>query len=347
MIHWSSSRPAAIWATCGALLLAGWVAFLRLPFATRPTVELPRLTVSMSWPGASAELVEAHLGSPIEAAVQSVRGVQRVESESGEGYARLDVELEPTANVQLARLGVLERLELLRAEFPPGAADLAVSNYVPEGLDEEPLLSYSVYGPYTAGTMQELVDRQVSPRLAAVEGVAGIDAMGGALVGVAVAYQPERLRQLGVSPADLLAALNGARVVQALGVQLTGASERRVVLRDTPASLASLAALPIRGPGGRVYRLEELATLRREEDNQGRLYRVNGEPGVLLRIARLPGADAIRTAANIRATLAGIEPRLAIPILSQAVQSMTIPRVSGLVVRKLEVILQSRSFAAL
>ncbi len=310
MIHWSSSRPAAIWATCGALLLAGWVAFLRLPFATRPTVELPRLTVSMSWPGASAELVEAHLGSPIEAAVQSVRGVQRVESESGEGYARLDVELEPTANVQLARLGVLERLELLRAEFPPGAADLAVSNYVPEGLDEEPLLSYSVYGPYTAGTMQELVDRQVSPRLAAVEGVAGIDAMGGALVGVAVAYQPERLRQLGVSPADLLAALNGARVVQALGVQLTGASERRVVLRDTPASLASLAALPIRGPGGRVYRLEELATLRREEDNQGRLYRVNGEPGVLLRIARLPGADAIRTAASIRATLAGIAPRL-------------------------------------
>lgn len=310
MIHWAASRPAVIWATCGALLLAGWVAFTRLPFATRPTVELPRLTVSMEWPGASAELVEAHLGSPIEAAVQSVRGVQRVESESGEGYARLDVELEPTANVQLARLGVLERLELLRAEFPPGAADLAVSNYVPEGLDEEPLLSYSVYGPYTAGTMQELVDRQVSPRLAAVEGVAGVDAMGGALVGVAVAYQPERLRQLGVSPADLLAALNGARVVQALGVQLAGASERRVVLRDTPAGLASLAALPIRGPGGRLYRLEELATLRREEDNQGRLYRVNGEPGVLLRIARLPGADAIRTAARVRATLAELGSRL-------------------------------------
>ena len=310
MIHWSASRPAVVWATCGALVLAGWVAFLRLPFATRPTVELPRLTVSMDWPGASAELVEAHLGSPIEAAVQSVRGVKRIESESGEGYARLDVELEPTANVQLARLGILERLELLRPEFPPGATDLAVSNYVPEGLDEEPLLSYSVYGPYTAGTMQELVDRQVSPRLAAVEGVAGVDAMGGALVGVAVAYQPERLRQLGVAPADLLAALNGARVVQALGVQLTGASERRVVLRDTPDGLASLAALPVRGPAGRVYRLEELATLRREEDNQGQLYRVNGEPGVLLRIARLPGADAIRTAANLRATLAGIAPRL-------------------------------------
>ncbi len=310
MIAWSAARPSVIWATAGALLLAGWISFARLPFATRPTVELPRLTVSMSWPGAAAELVETYLGSPIEAAVQSVRGVKKIESESGEGYTRLDVELEPTANVQLARLGVLERLELLRSEFPPGASGLEVSNYVPEGLDEEPLISYTVYGPYTAGTLQDLVDRLVEPRLAAVEGVSGVSAMGGALVGVAVAYQPERLRQLGVSPTALLTAMNGARVVEALGVQLTGDTERRVVLRETPTSLEDLAALPVPGPGGRVYRLDELATIRREEDNQGRLYRVNGESAVLLQVARLPGADAIRTARNIRATLNDLGGRL-------------------------------------
>ncbi len=310
MIRWASRRPSVVWATAGALLLAGWISFTRLPFATRPTVELPRLTVSMSWPGAAAELVETYLGSPIEAAVQSVRGVKKIESESGEGYTRLDVELEPTANVQLARLGILERLELLRAEFPPGAAGLEVSNYVPEGLDEEPLISYTVYGPYTAGTLQELVDRLVEPRLAAVEGVSGVSAMGGALVGVAVAYQPERLRQLGVSPTALLTAMNGARVVEALGVQLTGSTERRVALRETPTSLQDLAALPVPGPGGRVYRLDELATIRREEDNEGRLYRVNGESAVLLQVARLPGADAIRTARSIRATLADLGGRL-------------------------------------
>ena len=75
MISWASRRPSVVWATAGALLLAGWISFARLPFATRPTVELPRLTVSMSWPGAAAELVETYLGSPIESAVQSVRGV--------------------------------------------------------------------------------------------------------------------------------------------------------------------------------------------------------------------------------------------------------------------------------
>ena len=60
MIRWSAGRPAVVWATSLALLAAGGLAFARLPLATRPVVELPRLMVSASWPGASAELVESY-----------------------------------------------------------------------------------------------------------------------------------------------------------------------------------------------------------------------------------------------------------------------------------------------
>ncbi|HWA55813.1 MAG TPA: efflux RND transporter permease subunit, partial [Gemmatimonadales bacterium] len=310
MIAWAARRPAVIWATAVSLLLAGAIALQRLPLATKPYVELPRLTVSMSWPGASAELVETYLGSPIEAAIQPVRGIRKITTESGESYLSLDVELEPGTDVRLTRLAILERLELLRADFPAGSGDLQVSNYVPEGLDEEPLISATVYGPYTAGTLQDLVERQVKPRLNAVPGVAGVSAMGGAVVGIAVAYQPERLRQLGIEPRALSEALATARAVQSIGVERGGASERRVVLRDTPAALEQLGQLPVRGAGGRVHALAELATIRREEDNQDRFFRVNGEPAVMMRIARLPGADAIRTARAVRAVLDDLRPAL-------------------------------------
>jgi multidrug efflux pump subunit AcrB len=310
MICWAARRPAAVWAICGALVLAGGVALVRLPIATRPFLELSRLTVGMSWPGASAELVEMYLGSPLEAAIQSVRGVRRIGSESAEGYVELDIQLDPGTNVQLARLAILERLELLRPEFPPGASGIEVGNYVPEGLEEEPLQRYTVYGPYTPGALQELVDRQVKPRLSAVEGVAGVTVQGGALVGISVAYRPERLRQLGVAPAMLLEAVNRARAVEALGVEQVGATERRIVLRDVPHALEALGDLPVKGPGSRIHRLRDLATIRREEDNQDRFFRVNGEPAVLMRIARLPDADAIRTAARVRATLAELAGKL-------------------------------------
>lgn len=310
MIAWAARRPAVIWATAVSLLLAGAIALQRLPLATKPYVELPRLTVSMSWPGASAELVETYLGSPIEAAIQPVRGIRKITTESGESYLSLDVELEPGTDVRLTRLAILERLELLRADFPAGSGDLQVSNYVPEGLDEEPLISATVYGPYTAGTLQDLVERQIKPRLNAVPGVAGVSAMGGAVVGIAVAYQPERLRQLGIEPRALSEALATAREVQSIGVERGGASERRVVLRDTPAALEQLGQLPVRGAGGRVHALAELATIRREEDNQDRFFRVNGEPAVMMRIARLPGADAIRTARAVRGVLDDLRPAL-------------------------------------
>ncbi len=310
MIAWAAHRPAVVWASAIALLLAGGLALVRLPIATKPYVELPRLSVDMSWPGASAELVETYLGSPIESAIQSVRGIRKITSESGESYLQLDIELEPGTDVRLTRLGILERLELLRNDFPPGATGLRVSNYVPEGLDEEPLLGATVYGPYTAGTLQDLVERQVTPRLNAVPGVAGVSSMGGAVVGVSVAYQPERLRQLGIEPAALSEALARARVVEAIGVERGGATERQVVLRDTPEVLEQLGELPIRGPGGRVHRLADLATVRREEDNQDRFFRVNGEPAVMMRVARLPGADAIRTARDVRGVLDDLRPGL-------------------------------------
>jgi multidrug efflux pump subunit AcrB len=310
MIHWATRRPAVVLATAVAILLAGAVSFTRLALATRTSIELPRLVVAATWPGASAELVETYITSPIEAAIQGVRGVRRTSSQSRDETAQLTVELEPKADVQLARLGILERLELLRPEFPPGAAAPSVSNYVPENLEEQPLLLFTVSGPYTAGTLQKLANETVNPRLSAVSGVSGISVQGGTELGVSVSYDARLMRQLGVPPAALATTLSEARIVQALGTERLGSTQRRVVVRDQPQVLEALADLPVRGPAGRVFRLGELATVRPEEDARGRFYRINGNPAIAMSVSRLPGADAIKTVAAVRAALRELEPGL-------------------------------------
>ena len=151
MIKWAVSRPAVIWAVAVAICLGGAVSFTRLALATRTTVELPRLQVTASWQGASAELVEMYLSSPIEAAAQGVRGVRKTSSESRDGFSRLQIELDPNANVQLTRLAILERLELLRKDIPLGATAPQVGNLVPEELEEPPLLRVLLNGPNTPG----------------------------------------------------------------------------------------------------------------------------------------------------------------------------------------------------
>lgn len=314
MITWSVHRPAVVWATSLVLLLAGGVSFTRLALATRTTVELPRLEVTASWPGASAELVETYLTSPIEAAIQGVRGVRKSSSESRETDARLTVELESDADVQIARLSILERLEMLRPEFPPGVIPPTVRNFVPQELEEEPLIRLTISGPYTPGTLQTIAEEQVEPRLSAVPGVAGIGVNGGTELGVSVSYDARRLRQLGVPPAALGSALTDARVVQSLGEQRFGSSEREVVLRDQPDAIEQLADLRIRGPGGRVFRIGDLATIRPEEDARGQFFRIDGQPAIALSISRLAGSDAIKTAAAIRAATVEVQPSLPVGV---------------------------------
>ena len=70
-LAWSVEGPAVVWAVSVAVTLGGAVSFTRLALATKTEVELPRLTISGAWSGASPELVEMYLSSPVEAAVQA------------------------------------------------------------------------------------------------------------------------------------------------------------------------------------------------------------------------------------------------------------------------------------
>lgn len=310
MIHWSVERPAIVWSLSAALLLAGTVALLRLPIATRPQVELPRLEIAGFWPGAAPELIESYITAPVEDAVQGVRGVHQVKSTSADGAAQLTVELEPDANVELTRLAILERLELLRRALPAGATPLAVSNFVPDDLREEPLLTYVVSGPYTPGALARLVSREILPRLDAVPGIAGTSLQGGAAREVSATYDPSILRQLGLDPAALVSALGSARVVRPLGLSRRGPSERAVILKDQPARIEDLAELPVSGLGGSVFRLGDLASVRLDEDARDQFFRLNGQPALAISVARQPGADAIRTAATARAVMSSLAPSL-------------------------------------
>ena len=313
MIRWAVHRPAVIWAAVLTILISGSIAFTRLALATKTDVEFPRLSVSTAWGAASAELMEMYITAPIEAAVQGVRGVRKTSSTSSDGSSLVTVTLEPDADVQLTRLAILERMEVLRSDsvFPdPRTNQPQVTNYVPDALRDPPLLIFSANGPYTPGALQKIVATLVVPRISAVPGVGTAQSATGIHIGVAVIYDPKLLRQLEIQPQVLMDALNTSRAVQSLGDELLGASVRHIVLRDEPKALDDLAALPIRNQQGRIFRLGEVARLTPEEDANGTFSRIDGQPAMTLMVSRAPTADAIKTAADVRAALAEVLPTL-------------------------------------
>jgi len=304
MIRWAAGRPAVIWSLAVGILIAGGVAFTRLPLATKTRVDTPRISIGARWPGASPELMETYITSPIESAVQGIRGVRKVSSRSREGSASITVELEKGTEMTFGRLAILEQMEALRPELPRAARQsLRVSQYVPEDLAESPLLEINVTGPYTPGALSKITEDLVVPRFAALPGIAGYSVRGQAMNGAVISYDAIKLRQLGIDPAQLSTALQSARMIDVIGAERLGATERSVVLRDVPNAIEDLGRLPIVGAAGTVHRLDEIAQIRPEEDRQGNFYRLNGLTAVTLTLTREGGADAIKTVARAREAL--------------------------------------------
>ncbi len=301
MIAWAARRPSVVWALAAGVVFAGAVAFTKLPLATKTEVDLPRIMVSASWPGASPELTETYITSPIEGAIQGVRGVRKTKSTSNDRGATIEVELDPATDVTMARLAILERMETLRRDLPDQArGTVQVSNWVPEDLDEQPLMQVSVIGSYTPGALTKIAEDRIRPRLESIDGISGVRLNGRAENGVAVKYDATRLRQLGIPPTALTTALSEARVVRGLGVSNDGNTERVVMLRDQPGAIEDLGRVQVRASGNRVFALSELATIRPEEDSRGFFYRLNGRTAVSFVLERQAGADAIKTAARVR-----------------------------------------------
>ena len=130
------------------------------------------------------------------------------------------------------------------------------------------------------------------------------------VMGVSLVYEPQFLRQIGMPPEFLSAALNDASIMRALGDERMGASVRPVIMRDQAQTIDDIAALPVRSPSGRMFRLGDLASVVMDEDSRGQFYRVDGKPAVTLRITREPRSDAIRTADALRDAIREVEPAL-------------------------------------
>ena len=128
MVRASIRRPIAISMLYLVVAALGVFAFRNVPIELLPDTSLPRLQVTATWPGASPEVVEAFLTAPLEAAIQQVRGVERITSTSREGAqgTSIDIEFARETDMDFARLELSERIASSEDELPVGSSGSSV-----------------------------------------------------------------------------------------------------------------------------------------------------------------------------------------------------------------------------
>lgn len=312
MIRFSIRRPIATSMAYLAVAILGIAAWRNIPIELLPDTTLPRLIVTASWPGASPETTEARLTSPLEGAIQQVRGVSRITSESfeenGRGHSRIAVEFTRKTNMDFARLELAERLAALEEKLPPGAIRPRVSSYIPRELLDQarPFREYTVTGPYTIEALRAHVEEKIFPELSRIEGVANLSISDGRNRLIEIELDEDRIHALRLSPHLVQQSLSRLEFARQIGVIERRGHLHPLVIRQHTASVDEIRTHPLVTHHGRTIRVGDVARVHDTFEEPLGHYRIDGRPAASFTIYRAPGTNAIAVAKRIDSVLARI-----------------------------------------
>jgi hydrophobic/amphiphilic exporter-1 (mainly G- bacteria), HAE1 family len=305
MIRFSIRRPVAVAMLYAALALLGVASWLSVPVELLPETELPRLQISATWPGASPEVTEAFLTSPIEAAVQQVRGVEKVTSTSQEERGEVEVEFGREVDMDFARLELSEKLAALDESLPEDAGRPVVEPYVPEEFESasRPFLRYTLTGPLTTEALRTVLDETVAPELRQVDGVADVQGRGGRDRVLEVALDERKILALGLTPDAVRQRVSSLEDVREAGLVNRGGMLYALAVRESAGSAARIRRLPLLTDQGRVVRLEDVAVVRDTYEEPRTSYRIDGQPAVSFVVVKEIGTNVVKAADAVKARM--------------------------------------------
>jgi HAE1 family hydrophobic/amphiphilic exporter-1 len=309
----SIRRPVAVAMTYAAVALLGVAAWRNIPIELMPDTQLPRLTVTGTWRGASPETVEAFLTSPLESAIQQVQGVEKIVSESfeenGIGTAQINVEFSRDTDMDFARLDMSERIAALEEDLPPGTDRVLVEPYVPEEFQEQnmPFLRYTFTGPYTLEALRRHVDDVVVPELAQVDGVGVVRVSGGRERQLEILLDENKIAALELDPFSVRQKIAQLDLVQEVGAVRQGDMQRTITVVNRPASAEDVRRAVIGAASGTPIRVSDVATVHDTYEEARLFNRINGRPAVSFAVTKEVGANTVRVADAVKERVGQLE----------------------------------------
>jgi HAE1 family hydrophobic/amphiphilic exporter-1 len=314
VIRLSIRRPVAVTMAYLAVALLGVAAWRNIPIELLPDTQLPQLHVTAQWRGASPEALEAFVTAPLEAAVQQVRGVEKITSTSSEqwGLARANITVEFTrgTDMDFARLDLSERLAAIDEDLPAEVPAPMIEPYVPEEFREQQraFLSYTLTGPYTLEALRALVDDDLVPDLLQVDGVAGVEASGGRERLVEISLDERKVNALGLEPGRVWQKIRELEYVSEAGVVEEGGLLRTIAIRHRTESAEQIRQAPLLIDRGRLVRVRDVATVHDTYEDPQSYYRIDGQPAVAFEVHKEVGVNTVQLADRVKARLAELEP---------------------------------------
>lgn len=216
----SVRRPVFAVMMSAALLVLGWFSYRELGLDLMPKTDYPTVSVSASLPGASAEEIETTVTKPIEAAVNTINGIDELRCSSSLGSARCTITFVLEREIEAATQDVRDKVA--GVHFPRDTEPPVVNKMDP---DSAPVLTIVVFANRSPKELTQIADKQIKQVLETVQDVGEVSLMGDRRREIRVLLDPTRLTAYGLTTAQVFSAVSRQNIETPGGSFIAGPSE--------------------------------------------------------------------------------------------------------------------------
>lgn len=303
----SVKRP--VFATVLILILSviGVFAYVQLGVDRFPKVDFPVVSVVTILPGSAPDEVESEISDKIEAAVNTISGMDELRSISAEGVSQVLVTFVLDKDVEVAAQEVRDKVSAVLSDLPPGVQPPVITKMDP---DATPILTLALSGPDNVREVTEFADKTLRRQIESLNGVGQVLIIGGRPRQINVMVDPEKLQKYGISAPELERALKTQNIELPSGRVEQGARQLTLRTRGRVESVEQLGAIVIATKDGYAVRVSDVASVEdsmAEPESAG----FKGQRStVVLNIRKQSGTNTIEVVHLIKERLAEATARL-------------------------------------
>jgi hydrophobic/amphiphilic exporter-1 (mainly G- bacteria), HAE1 family len=290
-------RPVTMFMLCGVIVLLGAISLMRLPVDLMPDVSFPSLTVRVSYAGVGPREIEESVTRPIEQALSAVSGLDQMNSTSAEGSSTVRLSFVWGTNLAEAAEDVRSRIDRIRARLPDEADTPIIFKFDSAAW---PIMSLALEGDFDPVTLREIAERTIAPRLERVNGVAAVSAQGGLRRQVRVELSKEKTTALGLPVDRVISVLRTENQNIPVGEISEGSLTYLVRSSGQFTSLEDIGNLIVLTREGVPVYMRDIATIRDTTEDFRTFVRVNGKPGVQMRVTKQSGQNTVAVADRLK-----------------------------------------------
>ncbi|KRD34219.1 multidrug transporter AcrB [Lysobacter sp. Root916] len=305
----SIRRP--VFATVMSLLLItlGVMAFSRLTLRELPAIDPPIVSVDVTYPGASAAVVETRITQVLEDALAGIEGIETIESRSVNGRASISIEFTLQREIEAAANDVRDAVSRVTNRLPEEADPPQIEKVES---DADPIIWLNMSSKQM-DTLQlsDYAERYVVDRLSSVDGVAQVRIGGQQRYAMRIWLDRDALAARDITVNEVEAALRAENVELPAGRIESQTRDFTLRVARSYQKPEDFAQIPLRkGADGYVVRLGDVAKIQLDSAERRAYYRSNGEPNIGLGIVKTSTANSLDVALAVRKAADTIRPSL-------------------------------------